>query len=80
LQVRQGEANLIINLISKYVLCSLLPRGIKTWQASNYKTIINLVLALEELASIAVKYIIHITKHRSNYRVIKTIFNVLTPK
>ena len=28
---RQGEADLIIDLINEFALSSLLPRGIKTW-------------------------------------------------
>ena len=77
---RQGEADPIINLIGDYSLRSLLPRGTKTWQNSNYKTMINLILVLNKLVSIIIKYIVYRTEHGSNYRVIKTIFNIAVPK
>ena len=31
--IRQGEGDLIINLMDEHSLCSLLPRGTKTWQS-----------------------------------------------
>ena len=41
---------------------------------------INLILVLDELVSIIVKYIVYRTEYRSNYRVIKIIFNIIVPK
>jgi hypothetical protein len=63
-----------------YSLYSLLPRGTKIWQNSNREITINLILALDELASIIVKYIVYRIEYGSNYRVIKTIFDVAVPK
>jgi hypothetical protein len=64
---RQGEADLIIDLISEHMLYSLLPRGTKIWQKGNSETIINLVLASEELATAVVRCAIHTTEHSSDY-------------
>jgi len=48
--LRQGERDLIINLMDEYSLCSLLPRGTKTWQSGDTESTIDLVLASAELA------------------------------
>lgn len=77
--MRQGEANPIINLMNDYSLCSLLPRGTKTWQRDHYETTIDLVLASQELASAMVKCSIHETEHGSDHRAIETTFDVATP-
>ena len=63
-----------------YSLRSLLPRGTKIQQNGDRKITINLILVLDELASIIIKYIVYRIEHRSNYRVIKTIFNITVPK
>jgi hypothetical protein len=80
---RQGEVDPIINLINKFALSSLLKQGTKTWQeggqGGDYKLTINLVLALENLTGSIVKYTVHRTEHGSNYRAIKTMFNVPVP-
>jgi hypothetical protein len=78
---RQGKADLIISLITEHALSSLLLHSTKTWQGGDYKTTIDLVLALKGLADIVTRYAIYATKHSSNYRTIKTVFNssVLTP-
>ena len=77
---RQGEADPIIDFIKDHSLRSLLPRGIKTWQNGNYKTIINLILVLDELVSTIIKYMVYGTEHGFNYRAIEMIFNVAVPK
>jgi hypothetical protein len=78
---KQGKVDLIINLINKLAFSSLLKQGIKTWQGGglggDYKSTINLVLALENLIDSILKYIIHGTEHGSNYHAIKMVFNIL---
>jgi hypothetical protein len=78
---RQGEADLIINLMNKFVLSSLLKRGIKTWegggQGRDYELTINLILASENLTDSMVKCLIYGTEHGSDHHAIKTVFNVL---
>ncbi|KID94909.1 reverse transcriptase, partial [Metarhizium majus ARSEF 297] len=69
---RQGEAEPIINLINKHGLCSLLPRGTKTWQGRNAESTIDLVLATLELAEEMVECGIYPTKHGSDHRAIRT--------
>jgi hypothetical protein len=76
---RQGEADPIIDLMSELALSSLLPRGIKTWNNRNYETTIDLALASEELATSTIKCAIHGTEHGSDYRTIKTVFNISVP-
>jgi hypothetical protein len=77
---RQGEADLIIDLINKLALSSLLKRGTKTWQGGglggDYESTINLVLALENLTGSMVKCLIHGIEHGSNHHAIKMVFNV----
>lgn len=50
---RQGEADLIIDLINEFALSSLLKRGTKTWQGGGHsgdcESTIDLVLASENL-------------------------------
>jgi endonuclease/exonuclease/phosphatase family metal-dependent hydrolase/ribonuclease HI len=75
---RQGEADLIIDLMSEHALRSLLPRGTKTWQRGNHESTIDLVLVSEELATSMVKYTVHSTEHGSDHRAIETIFDVAT--
>ena len=41
---------------------------------------INLILALNKLVFIIVKYIVYKTEHGSNYRAIKIIFNIAVPE
>jgi len=41
---------------------------------------IDLILALDKLASIIVKCIVYRTEHGSDYRAIETIFNIVVPK
>ncbi|KZL63634.1 reverse transcriptase [Colletotrichum tofieldiae] len=50
LEEQQGERDPIINLISKYLLSSLLPRGTKMWHKNKAETAIGLSLASEEIA------------------------------
>jgi len=58
-------------------LGSLLLRGIKTWQGGDYKTTIDFILVSEDLATLIVKYAVYGTEYRSDYRAIKTVFNIL---
>ena len=77
--VRQGEADLIIDLMSEFTLSSLLRRGTKTWYGGEYATTIDLVLASGELAATAVKCAVHDTEHGSDHRTIETVFDVSVP-
>lgn len=79
-QERQGEADPIIDLMNDYALCSMLPRGTKTWQNGNRETTIDLILASEGLASTVVKCGIHATEHGSDHRAIESWFEVTTPE
>ncbi|KAI7758726.1 hypothetical protein LZL87_014387 [Fusarium oxysporum] len=74
--MRQGEADQIINLMTKFDLTSLLPRGTKTWSSGEFETIVDLVLASADLASSTIKCIIHGTEHGSDHRAIETELDV----
>jgi hypothetical protein len=76
---RQGEADPIIDCINKWGLESLLPRGTKTWQNASRATMIDLMLASQELASSVLKCKIHDTEHGSDHRAIETSFDVDGP-
>jgi ribonuclease HI len=65
--------------MSDYALCSLLPRGTKTWQNGGHETTIDLILASEELASAVVKCKIHEIEHGSDHRAIETVFDIAPP-
>jgi hypothetical protein len=77
---RQGEADLIVELMREHALHSLLPRGTKTWQNGARESTIDVILASEELATSTVKCLVHATKHGSDHRAIETTFDVATPK
>ena len=77
---RQGEADLIIDLMSEHALQSLLPRGTKTWKKGESETTIDLILASEELATSMVKCLVHSTEHGSDHRAIETTFDIATPE
>jgi hypothetical protein len=76
---RQGEADPIIDLMNRWSLESLLPRGNKTWQDKRYATTIDLMLASQELASSILKWRIQGTEHGSDHRAIETWFDVEVP-
>jgi hypothetical protein len=65
--------------MSEYSLCSLLPRGTKTWQKDEAKTTIDLVLASSELADEVMRCVIHQTEHGSDHRAIETAFDIEVP-
>ena len=73
---RQGEGDLIVNLIEEHSLCSLLPRGTKTWQSGDMESTIDLVLASAELADQLLKCAIHPCDHGSDHRAIETAFDI----
>ncbi|OWT42387.1 reverse transcriptase [Pochonia chlamydosporia 170] len=77
---RQGEAEPIIDLMNEHGLCSLLPRGTKTWQGRDAETTIDLVLATSELAEEMVECGIHPTEHGSDHRAIRTAFDIAMPE
>ena len=77
--VRQGKADLIIDLMNEFALSSLLRRGTKTWHDGDYDTTIDLVLASEELTASTVKCAIHETEHGSDHRAIETVFDISVP-
>jgi ribonuclease HI len=74
--LRQGEGDLIINLMDEYSLCSLLPRGTKTWQSGDAESTIDLVLASAELADQVLRCTIHPCDHGSDHRAIETAFDI----
>ena len=77
---RQGEADPIISFMSDHSLCSLLPRGTKTWQNRNFGSTIDLMLASEGLTSTLLKCTIHETEHGSDHRAIETVFDISIPE
>ncbi|KAJ6442475.1 reverse transcriptase [Purpureocillium lavendulum] len=77
---RQGEGEPIIDLMSEHGLCSLLPRGTKTWQGPESESTIDLVLATSELADEMVACAIHPIEHGSDHRAIQTNFDVEMPE
>ncbi|EAQ85628.1 hypothetical protein CHGG_06881 [Chaetomium globosum CBS 148.51] len=72
---RQGEGDRIINLMDEHSLCSLLPRGTKTWQSGDIESTIDLVLASAELADQLLRCTIHPCDHGSDHRAIETDFD-----
>lgn len=76
---RQGEADLIIDLMNEFTLNSLLRRGTKTWHGGDYETTIDLVLASEELESATVKCTLYETEHGSDHRTIEAVFDISVP-
>lgn len=74
--LRQGEGDPIVNLMDEHSLCSLLPRGTKTWQSGNSESTIDLVLTSVELADQMIKCTIHPCDHGSDHRAIETVFDV----
>lgn len=61
--------------MDEHSLCSLLPRGTKTWQSGDIESTIELVLASIELADQLLRYTIHPCDHSSDHRVIEIAFN-----
>jgi ribonuclease HI/exonuclease III len=76
---RQGEADLIIDLMNEFTLSSLLRRGTKTWHGGEYETTIDLVLASEELKNAMVKCALYGTEHGSDHRTIEGVFDISVP-
>lgn len=76
---RQGEADPIIDFMSRWSLESLLPRGTKTWQNRRYASTIDLMLASQELSSSVLKCQVHGTEHGSDHRAVETFFDVEVP-
>lgn len=76
LPTRQGKADPIIDFINRQSLESLLPYRTKTQQNAIHATIIDLMLASQELALDVLKCKIYNTEHRSDHRVIKTSFDI----
>ena len=77
--VRQGEADLIIDLMNEFALSSLLRRGTKTWHGGEHATTIDLVLASDELAASMVKCAIHSNEHGSDHCAVETVFDISVP-
>ncbi len=74
--LRQGEGDLIVNLMDEHSLCSLLPRGTKTWRSGAAESTIDLVLASAELADQLLRCRIHPCDHGSDHRAIETAFDI----
>ncbi|PHH85351.1 hypothetical protein CDD83_550 [Cordyceps sp. RAO-2017] len=77
---RQGEAQPIIDLMNEHGLCSLSPRGTKTWQGADKESTIDLVLTSTELAGDVVKCAVHPTEYGSDHRAIQTVFGINMPE
>ncbi|KAM4067345.1 endonuclease-reverse transcriptase domain-containing protein [Hirsutella rhossiliensis] len=77
---RQGEGQPIVDLMDDFGLCSLLPRGTKTWQGPDKESTIDLVLASAELADEVISCVIHPTEHGSDHRAIQTTFDIQVPE
>lgn len=77
---RQGEAEPIIDLMNEHGLCSLLPRGTKTWQGPDKESTIDLVLVTSELAGEMVTCALHPTDHGSDHSAIQTMFDIAMPE
>ncbi|KAM4058408.1 endonuclease-reverse transcriptase domain-containing protein [Hirsutella rhossiliensis] len=77
---RQGEGQPIVDLMDDVGLCSLLPRGTKTWQGPDKESTIDLVLASAELADEVISCVIHPTEHGSDHRAIQTTFDIQVPE
>jgi len=75
---RQGEADLVIDLMSEFSLNSLLPQGTKTWYNKEHNTTIDLVLASEGLRESMVKCGIYDMEHGSDHCMIDTTFDIST--
>lgn len=73
---RQGEGDAVIELMEEHSLCSLLPRGTKTWQAGNLESTIDLVLTSSELADQLIKCQTHACDHGSDHMAIETKFDI----
>jgi len=78
--MRQGEAEPIVDLMNEHGLCSLLPRGTRTWQGQDQESTIDLVLTTSELADEMVACVLHPTDHGSDHRAIRTTFDVALPE
>jgi len=76
---RQGEADLIIDLMNEFALSSLLRRGTKTWRGGDHETTIDLVLASKELEDATLKCTVHGTEHGSDHRTLETVFDISVP-
>ncbi|EAQ84319.1 hypothetical protein CHGG_10723 [Chaetomium globosum CBS 148.51] len=61
--------------MDEHSLCSLLPRGTKTWQSGDIESTIDLVLASAELADQLLRCTIHPCDHGSDHRAIETAFD-----
>jgi hypothetical protein len=76
---RQGEVDLIINLMNECALSSLLKQGTKTWHGRGHsgdcESTINLVLASEDLTDSVIKCAILRTEHGLDHYAIETVFN-----
>lgn len=62
--------------MSEHRFYSLLLQGTKTWRNGDCETTIDLVLASEELATLAVRCGAHATEYGLDYRAIETTFDV----
>lgn len=77
---RQGKGQPIIDLMNEHGICSLLPRGTKTWQGHDKESTIDLMLTLSELADDMVRCAIYPTEYGSDHRAIQTVFDIDLPE
>lgn len=79
-EVRQGEAEPIVDMMARFRLQSMLPRGTPTWQRGSQQSTIDLVLAGGELPNLLRKCDIYEIEHGSEHRAISSQFETIVPK
>ena len=77
---RQGEATLIIDMMSDHSLSSLLPRGTITWQNGQHESTIDLVLANKGLSSSVIACKTYSAEYDSDHQAIEMTFDITIPE
>lgn len=72
----QGEADEILELMTRYSVSSLLPRGTNMWKGGDHESTVDLVLVSEGLTDGLIKCGTHSTEHGSDHRTIETVFEM----
>lgn len=76
---RQGEVDLIVDLINKYTLSSLLRQNTKIWYSRGHsgdcESTIDLILASGNLTDSVIRYTMLGTEYGSDYCTIETVFD-----
>lgn len=72
----QGEADEILELMTRYSVSSLLPRGTNTWKGEDHESTVDLVLVSEGLTDGLIKCGTHGTEHGPDHRTLETVFEM----